>query len=255
MPGLLLAALSLSAWGRQAPACSQAPSQTAASPRGKAPDSQPAASRQEQDRKVLRQEESQRGFGVVPMFGVTSRQDAQPLTRSQKFHLFVKSAFDPFAFGEAAIQSGISQAQDSFPDYGQGAAGYGRRFGAAFGDSVSSNFFSNFFYPVLLRQDPRYFRSRRGSIKRRIGYALAQELVAHNDKGKRMVSFSNILGAVSAGAVSNAYYPQRDRGFTLTMTRAGIALIYGSIGGLLNEFWPDIDRKVFHKRPRAAMAR
>lgn len=241
VPGLLLAALSLSAWGQQQPASQQ-------------PAPQAAASRQEQDRKLLQKEESQRGFGVVPMFGVTSRQNARPLTPGDKFHLFVKSAFDPFAFGEVGIQSGISQAQDSFPDYGQGAAGYGRRFGAAFGDSVSSNFFSNFFYPVLLHQDPRYFRSGQGSIKRRIAYALAQEFVAHTDKGGRMVNFSNILGAASAGGVSNLYYPASDRGFTLTMSRAGIALIYGSIGGLLNEFWPDIDRKLFHKDNKAAMA-
>jgi hypothetical protein len=32
------------------------------------------------------------------------------------------------------------------------------------------------------------------------------------------------------------------------MSRAGIALIYGSAGGLIDEFWPDINRKLFHKR-------
>lgn len=238
--GLLLAAFSLSAWGQQPPRSSQPAS--------------PAAAQKQDEKEILKKEESQRGFGVMPMFGVTSRQDARPLTPRQKFHLFVKSAFDPFVFGEVGIQSGISQAQDSFPDYGQGAEGYGRRFGAAFGDSVASNFFSNFFYPVLLKEDPRYFRSGRGSIKRRFGYALAQEFVAHTDKGGRSLNFSNILGAASAGAVSNLYYPESDRGFTLTMSRAGIALIYGSIGGLLNEFWPDIDRKLFHKHPKPAMA-
>jgi hypothetical protein len=206
---------------------------------------------QQTEEQIRKEEESQRGFGVMPMFAVTSRHNAPPLTPRQKFHLFAKSAFDPFVFAEVGIQAGISQAQNSFPDYGQGAEGFGRRYGAAFGDSVSSNFFSNFVYPVLLKEDPRYFRRGQGSVKRRIGYAFLQEFIAHTDKGKRSVNFSNILGALSAGGVSNLYYPDADRGFTLTMSRAGIALIYGSIGGLLNEFWPDIHRKLKKRSPPA----
>lgn len=211
------------------------------------------ASQQQTEEEVRKQEQSQRGFGVLPMFAVTSRQNALPLTPRQKFRLFAKSAFDPFVFAEVGIQAGISQAQNSFPDYGQGAAGFARRYGAALGDSVSSNFFSNFIWPVLLKHDPRYFRSGQGSIKRRIGYSLAQEFIAHTDKGGRSFNFSNVLGAISAGGVSNLYYPESDRGFTLTMTRAGIALTYGAVGGLLNEFWPDIYRH-FHKRPKPASA-
>lgn len=238
---LALAGWSLCAAGQQHPssAVPQAP--------------QPAASQQQSEQQELKQEESQRILGVVPLFGVTSRHNPPPLTSRQKFHLFVKSAFDPFVFGAIGIQSAISQAEDEFPEYGQGAAGYARRYGAAMGDSVSSNFFSNFFYPVLLKEDPRYFRRERGSIKRRIGYALAQEFIAHTDRGGRTVNFSNVLGATTAGGISNLYYPDSDRGFVLTMTRAGIALIYGSAGGLMDEFWPDINRKLFHKHPNSAM--
>lgn len=210
--------------------------------------SSPVSQQQTEDQ-IRKQEQSQRGFGVLPMFAVTSRRNVPPLTPRQKFHLFSKSAFDPFVFAEVGIQAGITQAQNSFPDYGQGAAGFARRYGAALGDSVSSNFFSNFAWPVLLKQDPRYFRRGQGGIKRRIAYSLAQEFVAHTDKGGRSFNFSNILGAASAGGVSNLYYPESDRGFTLTMTRAGIALTYGAVGGLLNEFWPDIYRH-FRKRPQ-----
>ena len=100
---------------------------------------------------------------------------------------------------------------------------------------------------MLFKEDPRYFRLGHGSFKHRFGYALAQEFVCHTDKGGRMFHFSNLLGAFTSGGISNAYYPEADRGFGLTMSRSGIALMYGSLGGLLSEFWPDIDRKVFHK--------
>jgi hypothetical protein len=34
------------------------------------------------------------------------------------------------------------------------------------------------------------------------------------------------------------------------MSRSSIALAYGSLGGLVDEFYPDIARKLFHKRAK-----
>jgi len=90
------------------------------------------------------------------------------------------------------------------------------------------------------------------SVKHRIGYALAQEFVCHTDAGGRSFNWSNALAAFTAGGLSNAYYPSTDRGLGLTMSRSAIALLYGSAGGLIQEFWPDIQRKVFHKQPQPA---
>src|SRR5579864_4797739 len=69
-----------------------------------------ASSQPESEKEIQKNEQSQRILGVLPMFGVTSRQNAPPLTPHQKFHLFVKSAFDPFVYVAAGLQAGISQA-------------------------------------------------------------------------------------------------------------------------------------------------
>jgi len=202
------------------------------------------------EEQVQKQEQSQRMLGVVPMFAVTSRQNARPLTTREKFHLTAKQITDPFTFVAAGAQAGLSQATNEFSGYGQGAAGYGKRYGATFADQASGQFFSNAVYPTLFKEDPRYFRSGEGSIKHRIGYSLAQEFVCHTDAGGRSFNWSNALGAFTTGSLSNVYYPSTDRGFGLTMSRSAIALAYGSAGGLMQEFWPDIQRKVFHKQPQ-----
>jgi hypothetical protein len=199
------------------------------------------------EKQIEKQEQSYRVMGVVPMFGTTNRQNALAMTPGEKFKLFVRSAFDPVNFAVIGVQAGISQASNSFPAYGQGVAGYGKRYGAAFTDSVSAGFFSNFFYPTLLKQDPRYFRLGEGTIKHRIWYSMKQEFVAHTDSGGRAFHFSNVLGALTAGGISNAYYPEADRGFELTLSRSGIALLYGTVGGVFSEFWPEIQRKILHK--------
>src|SRR5256885_6184346 len=117
-----------------------------------APQSAPAThSKSADEQEVEKREQSQRLLGVIPNFGTTNRQDAPPLSPKAKFRLFYKSAFDPVELSVAGLQAGISQANDEFPEYGQGATGFGKRFGASFADEVSSSFFANYFYPVLLR--------------------------------------------------------------------------------------------------------
>jgi len=225
------------------------------------------AGKKEEERAIERQEQSRRVLGIFPQFGVTSRKDATPLAPQQKFHLFAKSAIDPVTVGVVGLQAGLSQAQNTFPAYGQGAEGYGKRFGAAFADSVSAGFWSNFAYPSLLKQDPRYFRLGEGSFTRRLLYGVKEEFVCHTDKGGRAFNYSNVLGALTSGAISNLYYPgktlirtipatatspaipvyENDRGAVLTLSRAGIALTYSTLGGLFDEFWPDLQRKVFKR--------
>jgi len=201
---------------------------------------------------VLKQEEKQRALGVVPMFGMTSVRNAPPLSSRQKFQLMARTLIDPFTFVAAGLTAGVGQATNSFAPYGQGAAGYGKRYGAALADGADSNLFSNFVYPVLFKQDPRYFRVGEGPIKARIYSAFKQEFVAKKDSGGHTFHFSNVLGAFTAGTISNVYYPPSDRGVGLTISRASLALGYGCIGDLFLEFWPDVEQKLFHKHESQA---
>ena len=206
-------------------------------------------------------------LGVIPDFGVTNRQNASPLTSGEKFHLFAKSALDPATIGIVGLQAGLSQAENEFPAYGQGAQGYGKRFGASLADEVSAGFWTNYVYPTLLKEDPRYFRRGEGSFTDRFVYSLVQEIVCHTDRGGRSFAVSNVLGAFTSGAISNLYYPgntlirtipattttpampvyEDDRGALLTLSRAAIALGYGTIGGVFDEFWPDVQRRFSRK--------
>jgi hypothetical protein len=200
------------------------------------------------EKQVEKKEQSERTLGIVPQFGTTDRMNARPLTSQQKFQLFARTSFDPVIVGIAAAQAGISQADGQFKGYGPGAEGYAKRFGAAFGDQVSSGFFGTFLYPTIFKQDPRYFRLGHGGFFRRFGYGLKQEVVCHTDSGGRAFNTSRVLGAFTSGGVSNAYYPSDDRGFGLTMSRSALAMAYAAGGNLLSEFWPDIRRKVFKSK-------
>ncbi len=273
---VLVVFATISAWSvyaqEPAPSGQQIPSPPSPRPADQASEAPKQTGKSAQEQKVERQEQSQRVLGVLPQFGVTSRQDAPPLTSHEKFHLFVKSAFDPATIGIVGVQAALSQGEDEFPAYGQGAQGYGKRFGAALADAVSAGLWSNYVYPSLLKEDPRYFRRGEGSFGARVAYSFRQEFVCHTDRGGRSFNFSNVLGALTSGAISNLYYPgksvvrtipatatspavpvyENDRGLELTFSRTAIALGYGTIGGLFDEFWPDIHRKLFHRHDSSA---
>lgn len=188
-------------------------------------------------------------LGVIPQFNVTDAKNTKPLTPGGKFHLFVRQTFDPFQFIGVGFVAGIGQARDSFPDYGQGALGYAKRYGAALADNVNGAFWGNYVLPVALKEDPRYFRLGEGGTWHRVGYSLSRTVVTRTDSGNSRFNFSNIFGNIIAGGFSNLYYPQSDRGVGLTFQRAAVVTALGAVGGIGQEFLPDIDRMIFrHKK-------
>ena len=196
----------------------------------------------------LKQQERQRIAGVVPNFNVSYDEDAAPLSRKQKLKLAWRTATDPVAFGIAGFDAGLSQAEDDFTGYGQGAQGYAKRFGASYADNFDGTILGNAIFPILLKQDPRYFRRGKGSFSSRLFYSLSTTVWCKNDNGKRGPNYSNILGNLAAGGISNLYYPSSDRGAGLTFERGLTVTAYGAFGGVFNEFWPDIARKIFKNK-------
>ncbi len=218
-----------------------------------APAKEPSAALDAQQHRLkaateLRQQEHQRILGVVPNFNTSNVVGAEPLTPQQKFDLAAKSAFDPFAFIAAGLDAGLDQLENDFPAYRQGAVGYAKRFGASYADTFDGTMMGSAVFPILLKQDPRYFRKGTGSIKSRFLYALGSTVRCRDDNGKWAPNYSNVLGNIAAGGISTLYYPRQDRGIDLAFQRAFTVTAEGALGAVFVEFWPDISRKLFPKR-------
>ncbi len=185
----------------------------------------------------FKDEEKQRVLGVIPNFYVTYVPNAPPLTSKQKFNLAWKSSVDPTTFALTGAVAGIEQAQNRFPGYGQGAEGYGKRYGAAYADLVTSTFIGGAILPSVLKQDPRYFYKGTGSTRSRILYAVANSVICKGDNGRWQPNYSAILGSLAAGGISNLYYPEKDRqGASLTFENAAIGIGATAAANLIQEF-------------------
>jgi len=183
----------------------------------------------------VKEQYKQRVFGFIPNFYVTYVPDPAPLTPKLKFQLAFRSVIDPFTFVGVGFLAGIDQASDQFGAYGQGAAGYGRRYGAAYGNVVSSTFIGSAILPTLFKQDPRYFYKGTGSVKSRIGYALANAVICKGDNKKWQFNYSEVIGAFATGAISYTYYPEADR-HGVVWENGLIKLGESAIAGIFQEF-------------------
>jgi len=175
-----------------------------------------------------------------------------PLSTKEKFKVVTKGSFDYVQIPWYAFLAGISQAEDSEKGYGQGAAGYGKRFGAYFADGTIENYMTGAVLPSILRQDPRYFQSGKGSFTHRTRYAISRIFVTRTDSGHQQFNFSEIVGsALSAGISSYSYHPHEDKTLPNTLSVWGTQVGYDTITLVVKEFWPDIRRKIQKKRPPA----
>jgi hypothetical protein len=180
--------------------------------------------------------EKQRLMGVIPNFYTSYIYDAAPLTWKQKFSLATRGTFDPAAVIGVGLAAGLEQANNTYPGYGQGAAGYGKRYAAKFMDGRTSDFLTHAVFPSLFRQDPRYYYQGYGTFKSRLGHALGSAFVTRSDSGHNAPNYSYLLGNTCAAALSNVYYPQANRGAQLVVTNAALGLA-GRLGtNLIREF-------------------
>jgi hypothetical protein len=195
-----------------------------------------SATSQEVAQEQIRAAEKQRIIGIVPNFYTSYFHDAVPLSSKQKYSLAFRDVLDPFTFLSAGASAGVEQAHNSYKGYGQGAAGYGKRFAAAYGDGLTSDVFRHAVYASLFHQDPRYFYQGTGTVRSRFLHAISFAVALRGNDGSVKPNYSYVAGYLTSGALSNAYYPHADRGVGLVFTRAlfGVAGTAGE--GLLREF-------------------
>jgi hypothetical protein len=196
-----------------------------------------SASREDVAAAQVEVEEKQRVLAIFPNFYVTYIQNPAPMTARQKFQMAWKTSVDPVSFAMTGAVAGLEQANNTYSGYGHGVAGYGRRYGAAYGDDTISTFLAGALFPAVLHQDPRYFYKGTGTVKSRVWYAVKFIAVCKGDNGRWQPNYSNVFGNLATAAISNAYYPAENRdGIGLTIGNSALGIVEGAVGNLFQEF-------------------
>jgi hypothetical protein len=191
--------------------------------------------------------ESKRILGIIPNYRTSpSLQSYEPLTPGEKFKIASEDAFDRGTVALAVLFGGEGQLTNANRSFGQGAAGFGRYFGTAYGDFVIGDYMTEAVFPTLLHQDPRYFRRGTGGGWSRLGYAMGQVFWTHRDSGGMQFNYSEVIGNSVASAISVAYYAD-NRTASDAISKLGMQLGVDMASNILKEFWPDLERKFGRK--------
>ena len=191
--------------------------------------------------------QSKRILWIFPNYrAVSANTQLPPLSLKQKFWLATQDSFDYSSFITAGALAGVSQAKNSYPEFGQGAKGYGRYYWHAVADQAVGNYLTEAIVPAVTHEDPRYYTLGHGGFFKRTGYAVSRLIVTRTDAGGRTFNISEIVGNGAGAGISDRYYPARERTWTKTgqkwLTQIGLDGAFN----IVKEFWPDINHAIFH---------
>jgi len=98
-------------------------------------------------------------------------------TEKTRLHNYVFDAFGPYPTVGAAIAAGINQAYNTPPEWGQGAAGYARRFGSDFGIAAVTTT-TRYTLAHVFHEDTLYYRCECKGVFPRLRHALISVTVS-----------------------------------------------------------------------------
>ena len=221
-------------------------------PAPKAPDGATSAKPDSPQPKVEPEQsgkQTNRILWIIPNFrSVSANTYLPPQSFKERFWMATQDSFDYSAFIYAGIFAGTAMAGKSEPSFGQGAAGYGNYFARTFADDTVENYMVESFVPALTKEDARYYTLGKGGFFKRSGYALSRLFVTRMDSGKRAFNLSETVGAGAAAGIGNAYYPADQNQLVKTYQRWISQIAQDGLGNLFKEFWPDVNKAVFHQK-------
>jgi len=193
--------------------------------------------------------QTKRILGIVPNFrSVSANEKLPPQTVKEKFVSTFQDSFDYSAITFSAAMAGVAQAQDSYPEFHQGAAGYGRYFWHTFADQTNENFWVEGIMPATLHQDTRYYTLGHGGLLKRGAYSFTRVLVTRGDDQNTEPNYSEVVGAGIGSSISSLYYPSAYRTWTKIGQRWLTNVIIDGCTLSFKEFWPDVNNAVFHQK-------
>lgn len=195
-----------------------------------------------------RDPQTKRILGLIPNFrSVSTDEKLPPMTVKEKFLTATDDSFDYSSIFIPAALAGFSMARKATPEFGQGAVGYGRYLWHSAVDQTSENYMVEFILPSLTHEDNRYYTLGRGGFFKRTGYALSRAVITRSDSGHDTFNISEVFGSGASSGLSSLYYPSRERTFGNTASEWGLDIGIDGASFVVKEFWPDINRKLFHQ--------
>lgn len=191
----------------------------------------------------------QRGEASVRDMYILPGESAPQLTAGDKFVMGIRDSVSPFSMIGWVASALYAQVIDGSPNYGSNGKAFAQRLGASAARASSEDIFSNSVMAPLFHEDPRYYKMGRGhSILKRGVYAATRTIITRTDEGRATANFSLLVGNLAGSALTNVYYPQRNRTFSQTTETFAGSIGGSALGFVVSEFLSDTLQLVHLKK-------
>ena len=186
------------------------------------------------------------------IYGAYLPKDApiQPLTGNERFKLYLRQTYTtPGIYVKTALFSIHDQVNETEPDWGDGASGFGKRLGSLHARNIIQNSLTSL-GNATVGFEPRYDRCRCEGAWPRIRHAVVRNFITYgggDDRGIRPQIMS-YAAAFGAGVTVASWEPDDTsvliKGYQSVVTQAWVGVIVDALA----EFAPDIKRMLHKKK-------
>jgi hypothetical protein len=169
-----------------------------------------------------------------------------PFTPKKRLKAYAESLFSPFHFFLAGLQAGISQEQNSPHEWGQGAEGYGKRFGNYYAEATTAAMLQ-MIGEDLLHEDNYYYGSGEHGMWKRLKYAVKTSVLARGTDGTLHFSISQVGSTAAASFISRLWQPPSRNSAVDGAENFGVSMATNAGVNVAREFLPDIFQRLFHR--------
>lgn len=170
-----------------------------------------------------------------------------PMTRSERFHEYLRGMFGRKALAMSATHAELGQLTNTPKEWGGGAEGFAKRLGSGYGHHFVRKTLE-YGMSSILHEDNRYRRSGKHGFFKRTGYAVTSTFLTRRDNGRRGFGFSKVGSAGGASFLSRLWMPHALATAGAGASSFGITLGVDAGSNVVREFWPEIKHKFRRER-------
>jgi len=187
---------------------------------------------------------------VNPLTGLVSVSSAnyRPLSLNERWVLYWKQNYLSAGAYAGPVLTALllDQASGTPVQWGSGVEGYGRRFASRLGETILQGTVQA---PLaaIFHEDVRYISSSQHGFRRRALHAVIFSFLTYDNHGHPTPNFANFAGYYVSAAVATSWLPGQHYRTGYTFSTASEQLVLAVPVNLLQEFWPEVRRKILHR--------
>lgn len=168
-----------------------------------------------------------------------------PITGGQRLYWLFTETLGPWHLVGGLIPPAYGTAVDKPPEDGPHWGGFAERYGIRLTGIATSNTMEAGL-SAIWRKDPRYFRAPGRPFGARVKNVIVQTFESRDHDGNFSPAYPRYMAIVGSNFLSNTWRPDSEADSYHAVIRSFEGLGGQVVSNAWEEFWPDIDSRLFH---------